>query len=87
MNTKSIFEPSMAGSWYLDSEDSHHVTPNQNSMNQNTPYDINDQLTIDNETSLSISSIDNNTLNSKIFPLKIKDILHVLVATKNLLFI
>lgn len=76
-----------SSAWYLDNSVALHITLDQNVLTHQTNYQGQDQLTVGNGLGLKINYVGFTYLKSFSFPLKLKNILHVLDITCNLLSI
>eukprot|EP00261_Vitis_vinifera_P036785 XP_019078028.1 PREDICTED: dr1-associated corepressor homolog [Vitis vinifera] len=82
-----VATPSIVGdeSWYMDTEATHHLTPNLNKLNSHTQFVGSDKVMVGNGNRLNISNIGHSTISSASRSLNLKNILHVPQPTTNLI--
>lgn len=66
---------------------SHHITNNDSSLGDVTPYTSNDSVTIGNSNSISISTCGNTTLTIDDCKLHLPNVLHIPNMSHNMLFV
>ena len=77
----------MDSNWYMDSSATNHITTNLNNLTIKENYRGKEKLTIGNGQNLNIKQVGSTSFNlhTNSQPLNLKNILHVLSITKNLL--
>ncbi|KAL3506609.1 hypothetical protein ACH5RR_031991 [Cinchona calisaya] len=85
-NAMTLTEPSES-SWYLDSGASAHMIPHEGNLSLLKPYTGTDKVLVGNGNFLPISHTGHCQLLTQHCPLQLKDVLHVLQLSYNLLSI
>ncbi|XP_010242057.1 PREDICTED: uncharacterized protein LOC104586495 [Nelumbo nucifera] len=78
-----VFDPA----WYPDSGATHHMTPDADTLQNRSEFLGTDQVKVGNGEGLTIKSIGSSSLNHNHYQFNLKNIYHVPILTKNLIFV
>lgn len=73
--------------WIVNTRASHHITTDVNSLNQVTPFEGSEKITIGNDIGLTIDNIGSTKLKHSSYDLILNNVLHVPKIARSLLFV
>ncbi|KAM1875148.1 hypothetical protein EV1_042284 [Malus domestica] len=87
MATQQIEQYIPHDAWIVDTGASHHITADATTLNQVTPFQGFDKITVGNGTGLSIKNIDATTIKTNTHDLILNNVLRVPKIARSLLYV